>query len=208
MFLLVQYLPFVKIFWKSLPLQLVKRHSLLSCRQGRGRAAKRKMVESNLMLVHSVAQQFHGRGLSHDDLYQQGVLGLLKSTEKFDSTRSTKFSSYAFFGVQNQMRIAAEKFGHALRIGQTVYTNVSSLLRHKHDFVVQHGRQPTFDELVEVSNVSAKKIRQWFKVLSPVKSLDASGPCPWTNSPLFSLPQHRNGNHIAKTVVRAVFIYP
>ncbi|KAG0567936.1 hypothetical protein KC19_7G173200 [Ceratodon purpureus] len=147
---------------------------LLYARQGRGRAAKRKMVESNILLVHFVAQQFHGRGLSHDDLCQQGVLGLLNSTEKFDSTRNTKFSSYAFFGVQNQMRIAAEKFGHALRIGQNVYANVSSLLRHKDDFLAQHGRQPTSDELEEVSKMSANKIRKVFQAMLPVKSLEQS----------------------------------
>lgn len=147
---------------------------LLYARQGRGRAAKRKMVESNIMLVHSVAQQFHGRGLSHDDLCQQGVIGLLKSTEKFDSTRKTKFSSYAFFGVQNQMRIAAEKFGHALRIGQNVYANVSSLLRHKDDFLAQHGRQPTNDELEKVSKMTANKIRKVLQIMSPVRSLEES----------------------------------
>ena len=150
------------------------------------------MVESNIMLVHSVAQQFHGRGLSHDDLCQQGVIGLLKSTEKFDSTRNTKFSSYAFFGVQNQMRIAVEKFGHALRIGQKVYANVSSLLRHKDDFLSQYGRQPTNDELEKVSKISTSKIRKAFQLMSPVKSLEGSGsysisPSILTNKILFSL---------------------
>lgn len=75
------------------------------------------------------------------------------------------------------MRIAAEKFGHALRIGQKVYANVSSLLRHKDDFSAQHGRQPTSDELEKVSNMSANKIRKTFQIMSPVKSLEVSGLC-------------------------------
>lgn len=146
----------------------------LYARVGRGRASQRKMVEANTRLVHSVAQQFHGRGLSHDELCQQGYIGLLKSSEKFDRTRSTKFSSYAFFGVKNQMRIASEKFGRELRIGQTVYANISKLLGHKDDFVIEHGRQPTSDELKNIAKMSAKKIRETFRTMPFVKSLEAS----------------------------------
>jgi hypothetical protein len=57
-------------------------------------------VAANLRLVESVARKFHGRGLSHWELCQEGAFGLLKSTEKFDGNRRTKFSSYAFFWIQ------------------------------------------------------------------------------------------------------------
>jgi RNA polymerase primary sigma factor len=146
-----------------------------NCRMGRGRAAKRKMVEANLRLVHSLAHQFHGQGLSHTELCQEGVLGLLKSTERFDCTRRTKFSSYAFFWVKEQMGGAVKKFGRALRMAQSVPRTVSLLLRHKDEFEQEHGRKPTLDELVEVSEVDAKRVQDVFRITVPVKSLDASG---------------------------------
>lgn len=132
-------------------------------------------MEANLQLVHSVAQQFHGQGLSHSELCQEGILGLLKSTEKYDSTRKTKFSSYAFFWIKEQMGQAAKKFGRVLRIGQRVYRTASEILQHKDEFESEHGRQPTYEELSTVSKVDVKKIREVLRITTPVKSLDASG---------------------------------
>ncbi|KAH9550914.1 hypothetical protein CY35_10G097000 [Sphagnum magellanicum] len=111
----------------SVGISLVK----LYARVGKGRAAKRKMVAANLRLVESVARKFHGRGLSHWELCQEGAFGLLKSTEKFDGNRRTKFSSYAFFWIQERMAAAAKKFRHVLRIGRPVYQTASLILQQK-----------------------------------------------------------------------------
>ncbi|MCO5607188.1 hypothetical protein L7F22_061381 [Adiantum nelumboides] len=72
----------------------------LYARVGKARAARRKMIAANLPLVSSVAKEFHGRGISHQELCQEGAKGLMKSTEKFDISHNTKFSTYSYFWIR------------------------------------------------------------------------------------------------------------
>ncbi|BFI29254.1 protein MpSIGX [Marchantia polymorpha subsp. ruderalis] len=144
----------------------------LYARIGRGRAAKRKMVSANLPLVHSVAGRFLGKGLSHTELCQEGVLGLLKSTEKYDTSYKTKFSSYTFLWIWEGMSAAVKKFRHVLRISRTVYETASLVLRHKEEFQSSHGREPTLQELADLSLVDKDTIRNTMRLVRPAKSLE------------------------------------
>src|SRR4051794_26264709 len=66
-------------------------------------AAKREMIERNLRLVHSLAQRYRGRGAHHDDLVQEGTLGLVRAVEKFDHRRGLKFSTYAVWWIRRSL---------------------------------------------------------------------------------------------------------
>ncbi|KAL3677616.1 hypothetical protein R1sor_027564 [Riccia sorocarpa] len=144
----------------------------LYARIGRGRAAKRKMVAANLPLVYSVARRFHGKGLSHTELCQEGVLGLLKSTEKYNTLYKTKFSTYSFLWIWEGMSAAVKKFRHVLRISRTVYETAALVLRHKEDFQSLYGREPTLQELADLSAVEKDTVRNVFRLIRPAKSLD------------------------------------
>lgn len=146
----------------------------LYARIGKGRAAKRKMIAANLPLVASVAKQFHGRGLSHQELCQEGVLGLLKSTEKFDISHDTKFSTYSFFWIRQRMSTAANKFQRIWMVAKSIHKTVSFVLQCKDKFREVHGRNPSMDELALVSKIDKTKIRQAFSAIRPTKSLSPS----------------------------------
>ncbi|CAM6097287.1 unnamed protein product [Calypogeia fissa] len=144
----------------------------LYARIGKGRAAKRKMIASSLPLVNSVAQQFRGRGLSHWELCQEGVQGLERSAEKYNTSYNTKFSSYSFLWIWERMSAGVKKFRNVLRISRTVYEKAAIILRTKEEFQVLHGRPPSLEELAELSRMDADKIRNVARLVRPVKSMD------------------------------------
>ncbi|KAL2636410.1 hypothetical protein R1flu_007889 [Riccia fluitans] len=144
----------------------------LYARIGKARAAKRRMVAANLPLVYSVAGRFQGKGLSHTELCQEGVLGLLKSTEKYDTSYKTKFSTYSFLWIWEGMSAAVKKFRHVLRISRTVYETTALVLRQKEKFQSSHGREPTLQELADMSAVDRDTVRNAFRVIRPAKSLE------------------------------------
>eukprot|EP01018_Ginkgo_biloba_P010442 Gb_01809 [translate_table: standard] len=142
-------------------------------RLGKGRAARRKMITANLPLVESMAKQFHGKGLSHQELCQEGALGLLTSTEKFNISFKTKFSTYAFYWIYEKMSKSLKKSRQLMKIGRPIYETASWVLRCKEAFQQFHGRDPTLDELSQASNVKKERIRIVLNTLKPVKYLDA-----------------------------------
>lgn len=143
----------------------------LYARIGKGRAAKRKMIAANLPLVSFVAKEFHGRGLSHQELCQEGALGLMKSTEKFDSSYDTKFSTYSYFWIRERMSAAVQKFQHLWMVGRSIQRMVSFVLQCKDDFRELHGRNPSMDELAVASKIDKLKIKQAFFAIRCTKAL-------------------------------------
>ena len=117
------------------------------------RAAKERMINSNLRLVIHNARRYTGGGVALGDLVQEGIIGLNRAVEKFDWRRGYKFSTYATWWIRQACQRAVANQSKTIRIPVHVDERRRKLSRTRQRFEVTHGREPTLEELAEAAGM-------------------------------------------------------
>ena len=166
----------VKLYLKDIgqkPLLTPEEEIELAIRIENGdKAAKNKLIESNLRLVVSIAKRYVGRGMQFLDLIQEGNMGLTKAADKFDYTKGFKFSTYATWWIRQAITRAIADQSRTIRIPVHMVETINKVKKTNSQLLHKNGREPTAEEIGKELDMPASKVRDILRVAQDPVSLE------------------------------------
>jgi RNA polymerase primary sigma factor len=137
-----------------------------------GWAAREHIITANFRLVVSVAKKYVRRGVPFLDLIQEGNIGLIRATKKFDHRRGFRFSTYATWWIRQAVSRCVADQGRTIRVPVHMGDQINRLRRFSHKLTQSLGRDPSLEELAESLKVSPKKVEELMRVAQRPLSLE------------------------------------
>ncbi len=137
-----------------------------------GWKAREHLITANSRLVISIAKKYMNRGVPFLDLIQEGNIGLMRATKKFEYRRGHKFSTYATWWIRQAISRAVADQGRTIRVPVHMGDQINKLLRVQHELTQHLDRKPKIEELAEALEVSPEKVEHMMEVARRPLSLE------------------------------------
>lgn len=119
--------------------------------------AREVLIEQNLGLVHHIVKRFLGRGYEAEDLFQIGVIGLIKAIDKFDTEYQVKFSTYAVPLISGEIKRFIRDDG-MIKISRSLKENGIKIRHARESLAGKLGREPSIDEVAEEASLAVEDV--------------------------------------------------
>lgn len=149
-----------------------KRRAELNAIIEAGSAARERLLMANTRLVVSVAKKYRSRGLPFIDLVQEGIIGLIRATKKYDPDRGTRFSTYATWWIRQAITRTIDNQARTIRLPVHKKTEINRLYYARHELAQDLGREASVEELAAFLGKSPEEIRDTIKISQHPLSLE------------------------------------